>query len=177
MEDYCHAVEHSIEFQVLFLQHLYGPDIRILPILCGSFASSIQNGGLPEDNESVRRFLDRLGEIAAREGDRLAWVLGIDMAHMGPRYGDDFVATAGTGEMEDVARRDHARIDRVLASDAQGFWEQVQERQDDLKWCGSSPLYTFLRAVPGARGALRGYEQWNIDQSSVVSFAALSFER
>src|SRR4029077_1758972 len=24
-EDYCHAVEHSIEFQVVFLQYLYGP--------------------------------------------------------------------------------------------------------------------------------------------------------
>jgi MEMO1 family protein len=176
MEDYCHAVEHSIEFQVLFLQHLYGPDIRILPILCGSFATSIQNGGAPEDNDSVRRFLGQLGEMAARERDRLTWVLGIDMAHMGPRYGDDLIATAGTGEMEDVARRDNARIERVLASDAQGFWDQVQEQQDDLKWCGSSPLYTFLRAVPHAKGTLRGYEQWNIDESSVVSFAAMSFE-
>ncbi len=37
MEDYCHAVEHSIEFQILFLQHVYGPDIKILPILCGTF--------------------------------------------------------------------------------------------------------------------------------------------
>ena len=149
MEDYCHAVEHSIEFQVLFLQHLYGPEIRILPILCGSFANSIQNGGMPEDNESVRRFLGNLGEIAAREGDRLTWVLGIDMSHIGARYGDDIVATAGKGEMEEVARRDTARIERVLASDADGFWDQVQERQDDLKWCGSSPLYTFPPRCPG----------------------------
>ncbi|HVW83896.1 MAG TPA: AmmeMemoRadiSam system protein B [Bryobacteraceae bacterium] len=29
-EDYCHAVEHSIEFQVVFLQSIFGPDIRIL---------------------------------------------------------------------------------------------------------------------------------------------------
>ena len=29
MEDYCHAVEHSIEFQVVFLQHLFGPTVRI----------------------------------------------------------------------------------------------------------------------------------------------------
>ena len=36
MEDYCHAVEHSIEFLVVFLQHLFGSDIRILPVLCGS---------------------------------------------------------------------------------------------------------------------------------------------
>ncbi len=41
MEDYCHAVEHSIEFQVVFLQHIYGPDVRILPILCGPFVKSI----------------------------------------------------------------------------------------------------------------------------------------
>src|SRR5262249_42014278 len=29
LEDYCHAVEHSIEFQVIFLQHLYGAGVRI----------------------------------------------------------------------------------------------------------------------------------------------------
>ncbi|HYI93977.1 MAG TPA: AmmeMemoRadiSam system protein B [Bryobacteraceae bacterium] len=177
MEDYCHSMEHSIEFQVLFLQHLYGPQIRILPILCGSFGSSILSGGTPEDNEAVRRFLGSLGEIAAREGDKLTWVLGIDMAHMGARYGDDLVAIAGQNEMQDVALRDKQRIDRVLASDAQGFWNLVQENQDDLKWCGSSPLYTFLRAVPGAKGSLRAYDQWNIDERSVVSFAALTFAR
>lgn len=177
MEDYCHAVEHSIEFQVVFLQHIFGPNIRILPILCGSFAESILHGGLPEDKEPVRRFLGHLGEIAAREEDALTWVLGIDMAHMGRRYGDNLVAVAGEGEMQEVARRDHLRIERILASDAKGFWEHVQENHDDLKWCGSSPLYTFLRALPNTKGVLRGYEQWNIDDQSIVSFAALAFER
>jgi predicted class III extradiol MEMO1 family dioxygenase len=91
------------------------------------------------------------------------WVLGIDMAHMGVRYGDGWIARAGRDRMEDVARKDHLRIDRINEGDSRGFWELVRENQDDLKWCGSSPLYTFLKAVPGARGTLRGYEQWNID--------------
>jgi MEMO1 family protein len=177
MEDYCHAVEHSIEFQVLFLQHLFGPRIRVVPILCGSFAESIANGGRPEDDEHVRSFLGRLGELAAREGNRLLWVLGIDMAHMGARYGDSFAASANRGIMEDVARRDGERIDHVRNGDAAGFWSLVQQNQDDLKWCGSSPLYTFLNAVPEARGIARGYEQWNIDEQSVVSFAALAFHK
>jgi AmmeMemoRadiSam system protein B len=175
MEDYCHSIEHSIEFQVLFLQYCYGPDIRILPILCGSYARSIYKGGAPEDDENVRRFLGSLGDLAAREGDRLFWVLGIDMAHMGQRYGDRFVAVADQGEMAQVAERDRLRIDRVNAGDAAGFWDLVQERQDELKWCGSSPVYTFLRAVPQARGELNRYEQWNIDEQSVVSFAGISF--
>jgi AmmeMemoRadiSam system protein B len=175
MEDYCHAIEHSIEFQVVFLQHVYGPDVRILPILCGAFAKSIYEGGKPEDNEGVRRFLGTLGEIAAREGERLLWVLGIDMAHMGSRYGNAYPALAYQGEMARVTVRDRERIERVSAGNASGFWELVQQNHDDLNWCGSSPLYTFLSAVPGVCGELRRYEQWNIDDQSVVSFAGMSF--
>jgi MEMO1 family protein len=175
MEDYCHSIEHSIEFQVLFLQYVYGPDIKILPILCGSYARSIYGGGSPEDDEKVRRFLGALGELAAKEGDRLFWVLGIDMAHMGRRYGDRLAAYADRGEMSQVAGRDRQRIDRINAGDAKGFWDLVQERHDDLKWCGSSPLYTFLKVAPHARGELNHYEQWNIDDQSVVSFAGISF--
>ena len=155
MEDYCHSTEHSVEFQVIFLQHLLGPQIRILPILVGSFARSLYEGGKPEDNEGVRRFLGELGELAAACGERLFWVLGIDMAHMGRRYGDPFAAKADRGLMAQVAERDRARIERVAQGDAEGFWELVRENRDDLKWCGSAPLYTFLRAVPQARSQLR----------------------
>ncbi len=175
MEDYCHAVEHSIEFQVLFLQHLYGPHIRILPILCGPYARSIYVGGRPEQDEAVRRFLGALGEMAAREGERLFWVLGIDMAHIGRRYGDTFTARADQGVLQEVAARDRGRIERVADGDAEGFWNLVQEKRDDLKWCGSSPLYTFLKAVPQARGNLLRYEHWNIDEQSVVSFGGMAF--
>jgi AmmeMemoRadiSam system protein B len=174
-EDYCHAVEHSIEFQVLFLQHVLGPEIRILPILCGSYARSLQQGGKPEEDEGVARFLGALGEIAAREGSRLMWVLGIDMAHMGRRYGDAFAAHAGSGRMLTVEARDRRRLEHIAAGDAEGFWDAVQEGQDDLHWCGASVLYTLLKARPGIRGELLRYEQWNIDEQSAVSFAALAF--
>lgn len=175
MEDYCHAIEHSIEFQVVFLQHLYGPNIRILPILCGSYLRSIYEGGLPEDDDNVRRILGTLGETAAREDGKLLWVLGVDMAHMGQRYGDRMTATAGRGEMAEVEQRDRVRIQRMESGDARGFWDLVQQNRDDLKWCGSAPIYTFLKAVPQARGELLGYQQWNIDEASVVSFAGMRF--
>ncbi len=175
LEDYCHAVEHSIEFQVLFLQHLYGADVRILPILCGAFARSIYRGGKPEDHEPTERFFDALGNMAARRGRELLFVLGVDMAHMGRRYGDPLSARAEQGEMLLVGGRDRARIDQVASGNADGFWDLVQENRDDLKWCGSAPLYTFMKAVPHARGTLRRYQQWNIDEQSVVSFGALAF--
>jgi AmmeMemoRadiSam system protein B len=175
-EDYCHAMEHSIEFQVVFLQYLFGPDVKVVPVLCGSFAKSLYQGGKPEDDEGVRRFLDALGDIGAREKERLLWVLGIDMAHMGRRYGDQFRAVADVDEMAEVALQDSRRIERMESGDAQGFWDLVQPQHDGLKWCGSSPVYTFLKSVPEARGKLQHYEQWNIDDASVVSFAGMTFK-
>jgi hypothetical protein len=175
VEDYCHVIEHSIEFQVIFLQAIYGADVRILPLLCGSFGRSMYGGGFPEDDDPVKRFIGALGEIAEREKQRLFWVLGVDMAHMGTRFGDRFAAHADRDEMSLVRERDMLRIERLNASDARGFWNLVKENQDDLKWCGSSPIYTFMKAVPQARGTLHRYQQWNIDEGSVVSFAGISF--
>jgi MEMO1 family protein len=175
MEDYCHAVEHSIEFQVVFLQHVYGPAVRILPILCGPYVKSIYEGGLPEENDQVQRFLGTLGEIQAREAKRLFWVLGVDMAHMGRRYGDRLTAAANTGEMLAVKERDEERIRQLAEGNAQGYWEQIQQNHDDLKWCGASPFYTFLKVMPPLQGELLHYHQWQIDPQSVVSFGAMRF--
>lgn len=175
MEDYCHAVEHSIEFQVVFLQHLYGPKVRILPILCGPFVKSIYEGGLPEEAEGVQQFFDVLGNIAARESKRVTWVVGVDMAHMGRRYGDPLSARANQDGMLGVKERDHQRIGQLAKANAQNYWSLVQENQDDLKWCGSAPFYTFLKVMPGLRGSLLEYQQWQIDPDSVVSFAAMAF--
>lgn len=175
MEDYCHAVEHSIEFQIVFLQHLFGPDIKILPILCGPFVKSLYEGELPEANDDVARFFDALAEIKAREADKLFWVLGVDMAHMGQRYGDSLRAAANLGEMLAVENRDRERIAQIESGQREGYWSLVQEEHDDLKWCGASPFYTFLKVIPEARGQLLGYQQWQIDPGSVVSFGALQF--
>ena len=103
-------------------------------------------------------------------------MLGVDFAHVGRRYGDERAARAYEGPLTAVAERDDARMERIVAGDAEGFWDLVMEGgDDDLKWCGSSPIYTFLRAVPEARGRRLAYEQWNIDDASVVSFGALAF--
>jgi AmmeMemoRadiSam system protein B len=177
VEDYCHAVEHSIEFQVLFLQHRLSPDVRVVPVLCGPFAAATRGPGRPEDDPGVARFIDALGELDAREGRRLTWVLAVDMAHVGRRYGDDLDARTGSPELAAVEERDRRRIAALAEPDADAFWELVREDDDDLRWCGASPLYAFLKATAPRRGALLRYEQWNIDPASVVSFAAMAFGR
>jgi MEMO1 family protein len=175
VEDYCHAVEHSIEFQVVFLQHLYGPAVRVVPILCGPFLRAMRAGGRPEDDAGVGRVLDALRTIADLDGERLLWVAGVDMAHVGRRYGDGFDARADEGALAEVAAEDRSRCARLAAGDAPGFWAAVRKGRDPLRWCGASPLYTLLQAARPTGGTLLHYEQWNIDPRSVVSCGALAF--
>ena len=177
LEDYCHSVEHAIEFQVIFLQHLFGPGVRILPILCGPFVHATRAGRRPEDDPGVARFLGALRDLADRAGDEVLWVAGVDMAHVGRRYGDRFAALADQGPLADVAAQDRDRCAALAAGDAEAFWARVSADGDPLRWCGAAPLYTLLSAVRPAAGTLLHYEQWNIDPQSVVSCAALAFMR
>lgn len=174
MEDYCHAIEHSIEFQLVFLQHAIKAPIRILPILCGPF--SCGSGGSPEDRPEVAKFFAALRALAESRDD-LFWVLGIDLAHIGKRYGHAYAVTAERGRMTQIAARDRARLARVCEGDASGFFELAHSADDELNWCGTPPLYSFLRAVPEARASVLRYEQWNIDPQSVVTFAGLELTR
>ena len=206
-EDYCHAIEHSIEFQCVFLQHALGPELKIVPILCGPLVESAPSKGadpacgvsgtlesatsnadlkVSATSEGVNSegtatgqdrecFLWALGELAEKHCDRLFWVLGIDLTHLGRRYGDSFSALANQGRMAEVVEQDRRRLELVCAGDSRGFLEMVQARGDELNWCGSSALYTFMRAVGKVRGRVLLYEQWNIDPQSVVSFASLEF--
>jgi len=175
VEDYCFAIEHSIEFQCVFLQYALERNVKIVPILCGPFAESLFTGRPPETNPAVAQFFAALGELARTKRDRLFWVLGIDLAHMGRRYGDDFAACADEGAMATVAGQDRLRLEYLCAGEIEPFFDLVKIRGDELKWCGYSPLYTFAKAVPAARGRILRYEQWNIDPQSVVSFASLEF--
>jgi hypothetical protein len=98
------------------------------------------------------------------------------MSHIGRRYGDAISALANSGEMLRVKERDEKRIRQLEAGDAGSYWDLVQRNHDDLKWCGASPFYTFLKVLPPLCGELLHYQQWQIDPQSVVSFGGMRFE-
>ena len=175
-EDYCHRTEHSIELQVLFLQHRLAQPFRILPILCGPFVDSLVRAVPPETLDGNARVFHALTELATKRPD-LVWVLGVDMAHIGLRYGENEPARAYEGRMLEVREQDERRLERIAAGDAEGFYELVHPEGDALNWCGYAPIYTFLRAMHTRQveGSVCSYEQWNIDEASVVTFAALHF--
>jgi len=168
-----HRNEHSIEFQAVFLNYLYGGrrNIRIVPVLTSFAHEALARGLVPDDDPRVGRFLDALGTLAS-SGRRVAFIAGADLAHVGPRFGDP--RPVSPAELSTIDREDREMLRAVEAGDADGFFESVRRDGDRRRICGLSPIYTLLRIRAGAKGLLRQYGQWP-DPQGVVSFASVVF--
>ncbi len=169
-----HRAEHSIEFQAVMLQHLVAPrrSFTILPVLASYLHEAVWTRGDPEADPRVPRFVDALRNTLAASERRVCLIAGVDLAHVGPRFGDPEPNTDRSLAL--VERADRAMLDSVVAGDARGFFASVAFDRDARRICGLSPIYTLLRLVPEARGRLLRYTQWP-DPEGAVTFCAVSF--
>ena len=169
-----HRAEHSIEFQAVMLQHIVGRrrPFAILPVLASYLHESQLSGGDPEADPRVPRFVDALRETMAASSRRVCLVAGVDLAHVGPRFGDPKRNTATS--LARVERDDRAMLESVVGVDARGFYAGVAADHDARRICGLSPIYTLLRLLPEARGRLLRYTQWP-DPQGAVTFCAVTF--
>ncbi|MFO0556064.1 MAG: AmmeMemoRadiSam system protein B [Polyangiaceae bacterium] len=177
-DEYKHRGEHSIEFQLVFLRHLFGErPLSIVPILCG--LGRAQALGLdPRRERESEVVLGALEEELAAHPERYLVVAGADLAHVGPRFGDPrALDERGRARLE---ARDRASIRALLGRDAAGFFADVVSDASERRVCGTGPLYTLLRALD-ALGPTRGHaleytQHVDPDEGSIVSYVAAAFE-
>jgi AmmeMemoRadiSam system protein B len=175
-DDFAHRAEHSIEFQVIFLQHILSETpFRIVPILCGSLLAS-----LPEYRRSVYQdkaggFLEALREIVDDPGHETLVVAGVDLSHIGPKFGHDMPARRLENRSE---AHDKALLHHLLSRNSEGFWEESAKVNDRYNVCGFAALACLMEVLPPGEGRLLHYEIWHEDATqSAVSFAAVVFAK
>lgn len=169
-----HRAEHSIEFQAVMLQCLLGArrPFTILPVLASYLHEAVWAGTEPEADPRVPRFLDALRETIASSSRRVCLIAGVDLAHVGPRFGDPDANTEAS--LATVAQADRAMLESVVAGDARGFFAGVAADGDARRICGLSPIYSLLRLLPETPGRLIQYRQWS-DSEGAVTFCAVSY--
>jgi len=169
-----HRAEHSIEFQAVMLQRVVGArrPFAILPVLASYLHESLGSGGDPEADPRVPRFVDALRETIAASSRRVCLVAGVDLAHVGPRFGDPEANTAAS--LARVEGDDRAMLESVVAVDPRGFYAGIAADHDARRICGLSPIYTLLRLLPEAPGRLVRYTQWP-DPQGAVTFCAVAY--
>jgi AmmeMemoRadiSam system protein B len=171
--DFIHRSEHSIEFQLIFLQHiLEKKDFTLIPILCGSLQQLV---AYTRDAflERAGTFLESLKQILSDPDYDTLLVAGVDFSHTGPKFGHDQTARA----ME-MASREHDQnlLKHLSHMNADRFWEESARVEDRYNVCGFSALACLLEVLPECRSKLLNYEIWHeTPTQSAVSFASVVF--
>ena len=173
--DIVHRSEHSIEFQLLFLQHLFKSEISILPILCGSFQHLVGSFSRPSEIPGMSDFLKRLRLFMDEKPGETMIVAGVDFAHIGPKFGHSQQASF---LLPEAKSHDQQLIEAICRGDIEQFWSEIGRVQNKYNVCGFSTLACLLEILPAAKGHLLGYDFWEEEATqSAVSFAAIALER
>ena len=177
-DELAHRHEHSIEFQVVFLQYLLGRKhpFRVVPVLTGPFQDFLESNTPPDESPEVQAFIAGMRAAAAEHPGRVCFISGADLAHIGRRFGDEKLLDEQ--RLAEQTADDRKLLEAVCRCDCAGFFRHVAEQDDRGRICGLSPMYTMLQVANPACGELLKYDQAvEPDGTSCVSFASLAFYR
>jgi AmmeMemoRadiSam system protein B len=173
-----HLPEHSIELEVIFLQHLYDGrrPFRIVPLVVGSFADCVHGGREPGDCADVGRMVEALRAAQRDTAEPICYLISGDLAHLGPKFGDAQRVTPA--QLDHCRKQDHALIARAEAADPAGYFQIIADEDDRRRICGLPPTWTVLAALRPAAGQLLHYGQYVHPRGQEsVSFASMAFYR
>lgn len=171
-EEYVHRLEHSIEFQLVWLRSLAGaPGFRILPILCSSFEMKAERRS-PSTIPDIAAGIRALRRIVASR--RCLVVASVDLAHVGPRFGDEVeVDEALAGSTREA---DDRLIQRAVDGSAESFWNEGMADSNSRHVDALSAVYVLLSALDSPRGRKLGYGQGEDPAGGLVSFVSIAYD-
>ncbi|QUV84034.1 AmmeMemoRadiSam system protein B [Chloracidobacterium aggregatum] len=167
-DDTPHRQEHAIEFQAVFLRHIFdrhleaGRPVRMVPILCTSLHElyAADEACRERTQAEYRAFIEALQATLAEQTHRTLLLVGGDLAHVGPKFGDRFDAQTRAAELE---RADTELLDYVATGDSAAVLDHIARDEDVRRVCGFPPLMAYLDALAAfgpTEGQVLHYEQW-----------------
>jgi MEMO1 family protein len=180
-EELAHRKDHAIEFQAVFLQHIFGhtKPFTIVPVLCSFSHLHFSHPDLLAQGQRIGQFIEAFRTTLAAFGKEVCFVASGDLAHIGMRYGDPKPPTDFS--FHKTMQSDLAMLKHGENGDPEALLQFIQ-KEDDARRIGLlPPLYTMLKLVDNPKGsAPKGtvlrYDRATVDQyNSTVTYAAMAF--
>jgi len=173
IDDFTHKFEHSIEFQAVLLKYLFpNKNIKILPILVGTFYGLFASGKSPSEESRITNFFEALKEEIVKLGRKTMFISSADFSHIGRKFGDDFDAEE---KFDDIKKSDMELIRLIEKAQNKKFIQSISENCDQWRVCGASPIYALMNTLDYEKGVLIDYSIWDEQSTkSAVSFASIA---
>jgi len=172
-DDFCHKIEHSIEFQTIFLHYYLKEPISIVPILCGGLHEFIlQKKNIFDDNGFLQT-IEVLEDMIKNRNGNVLLVSGVDFSHVGPKFGHQMPADA---ILPRAKSNDQEIISSILRGETEKIFENAVETQDQFNVCGFPSVLIFSELLKGSEGKLLSHETYNERATnSAVTYASMIF--
>lgn len=175
-DPHAHTREHSIELEVVLLQYLMRQrqQVRILPLLVGSFADCVDNRTDPAEVPAISKMVQALRTLEAEVGEPVCYLISGDLAHIGRKFGDRYRLDRDC--LQASQQQDESILAVAQQANARAYFECIAQEDDRRRICGLPPTWLALSAAQPKTGKRLQYRQYVApDGSESVSFAAMSF--
>ena len=181
-QQWLHRTEHSVEFPLLFLQYMQAhadlPSYAVVPVLLGGVDRYVHAGEHPLQAPEVATELAALRAAVDASGKRALYLLSVDLAHIGPKFGhpepiDDAAAAA-------CEQADRELLGYAERFDAAGFTRALHADRNCRNVDAVSGLFSLYPLLAGGEchGSVLSYGQnRQPDTGSLVSYASMAFYR
>ncbi len=167
---------------MLFLQHVQAqadlPPYEVVPVLLGGVDHYLQEGRDPLQAAEVRGELAALRAAVAATGKRACYLLSVDLAHIGPKFGDP--ERVDDGAAAACEQQDRHLLGFAERFDAPGLTRTLHADRNCRNVDAVSGLFSLYPLLAGSdcRGSLLSYGQnRQPDTGSLVSYASMAFYR
>jgi AmmeMemoRadiSam system protein B len=171
--DFGHKMEHSIEFQTLFLSYYLEGAVPIVPILCGSIHEFIMEGRNIFDDERFQGMVRALEGLIGERGDDALIVSGVDFSHVGLKFDDPVPAHE---LLHDARENDEKILSSLCAGEPEKIYENAVETKNRFNVCGLPSMLVFSRLLRGSQAEILSHETYNEEATrSAVTYASMIF--
>lgn len=172
-DEFVHRYEHSVELQVVWLQHLFG-EVKIVPVVCAGFEHLIELGESPMSLVQVREFVEALQSALKEWDEPITVIASVDLSHVGLRFGDRHPITPSV--LRWLESEDRLFLEKVADGDEEGMFSLIRSDRNSRRVDAYPAIYVMLKALGGAKGEIKHYDQ-SVEgrNESVVTFGAVVF--
>ena len=170
-----HLHEHSIELQVAWLQHLFGPSsFAVVPLLCHDPCMPLS----PDDGPDLHTVAAALGTLIAESPQETLIVAGADLSHVGAAFGD--MRYLDESRLAEVRAHDETALEHLVDGGGASFLSYLTDTENHTSVCSVGCMYALAVATaiahPGAKPRRHMYHQ-AVDESTqtCVTCAAITY--
>lgn len=180
---YDHENEHSIELQMMWVQHVFGQDgSGKYPKVFGALIHdpAVANGASYDGNGvSLQDFVNALKTSLSRLGGRTLIIASADLSHCGPAFGDQRPLAGEDPEVQQqrnkIVQHDMEMLQLVQENKPGDLMGAMAWQQNPTRWCSTGCLCAALMTVEPSEIKLINYAAAMDSQGmTLVSSAAMA---